>query len=287
MGRAAQFLRTGRVAAWALLALCFACRPDAPDALDIAVGERALAEANALVAAHPERLAGENSRAAAEWIAGRLAGRGAECVDFASPHGTLTNVFVPSPRPTVALLVSHYDTKAGVEGFVGANDGASTVGLLIALAELADLPVALLFTDGEECRTRYSGRDGLQGAWFAARGGHPVPKTLPVLVLDMLGERDWTPGLASNGSPRLNAAVRRAARELGIALGDAGSMVDDHVPFVAEGWQAADLIDFEFGPENAWWHTAEDSPDKLSAESLARAAALVRKIVNLLEKETL
>ena len=68
-------------------------------------------------------------------------------------------------------------------------------------------------------------------------------------------------------------------------MGDGGAIVDDHLPFVAEGYRAADLIDFDYGPGNAWWHTAEDTPDKLSADSLARTAALVRRLIDLLEQD--
>lgn len=255
---------------------------------DQAIGERALAEAKALVAAHPQREAGEHSAKVAHWLAGRFTSPKAQPLPFETPYGTMANVVRPCPArlgPPVAILASHFDTKRGIPGFVGANDGASTTGLLIALAELSDLPVIYLLLDGEECREDYSAHDGLHGSWHAARGGHGLPKALPVIVLDMLGDQGFTPALAANGSPALNAVLRRAAKDVGVALGDAGDIIDDHVPFVAEGWRAADVIDFNYGPGNGWWHTAEDSPEKLSATSLAQAAALVRRTVELLKKE--
>lgn len=252
---------------------------------DRAVGERALAEAKALVAAHPLREAGRHSREAAGWIAGRFPETGTRLLPFDAPPGKLANVtHMAHPHP-VAILASHFDTKADIPGFVGANDGASTTGLLIALAALSDLPVWYLLLDGEECRERYSAHDGLHGSWRAARGESGLPKRLPVIVLDMLGDKDFTPALAANGSPALNAILRRAAKDVGVPLANAGDIVDDHVPFVAEGWCATDVIDFEYGPGNAWWHTPEDSPDKLSASSLAKAAALMRRAVELLERE--
>lgn len=255
---------------------------------DRAIGARALAEAKALVAAHPRREAGVDSAQVAAWLAGRFTDPKARIISFETPHGAMANVWRDCPThlgPPVAILASHFDTKRGIPGFVGANDGASTTGLLIALAELSDLPVIYLLLDGEECKEEYSAHDGLHGSWHAARGGLGLPKRLPVFVLDMLGDADFTPALAANGSPALNALLRRAAKDVGVPLGEAGDIIDDHVPFVVEGWRAADVIDFDYGPGNGWWHTAEDTPEKLSAASLARAAALVRRTVELLKKE--
>ena len=252
---------------------------------EAAIGEAALGHAAALCAERPMRVAGAGSREAADWIAGRLPREGTAVEAFAGADGReLANVWHCRETRPVAVLVSHFDTKAGIAGFVGANDGASTTGLLIALANEGRLPVAYLFTDGEECRVAYAEGDGLEGAWHAARSGR-VPKGTPVIVLDMLGDAGFTPMLAANGSAWLNGILRRAGREAGVPLGDAGEIVDDHVPFVAEGYRAADVIDFEYGPGNGWWHTAADTPDKLSAGSLARAAALVRRAIELLEKE--
>ncbi len=273
----------------ALLALaagcaCAGCREAGPTARDRAIGAEALAHAEALVAAHPTRVGGEGSAEAAAWIAARLPREGTRIDRFGTPFGPMANVWHCRAARPVAVLVSHFDTKAGIPGFVGANDGASTTGLLLALAGEGALPVAYLFVDGEECREAYSAQDGLQGSWRAARAG-AIGRDTPVIVLDMLGDAAFNPGLAANGSPRLNALLRRAGEAVGVPLGDAGDVVDDHVPFVAAGYRAADIIDFDYGPGNAWWHTAQDTPDKLSAEALARAAALVRRAVGLLEEE--
>ncbi len=270
--------------ALAAAALGAGCREASPAERERPIGEAALAHAVALCAERPARLAGRDSPAAADWIAARLPKDGTRVDAFETPLGTLANVWHCRVERPVAVLVSHFDTKAGVPGFVGANDGASTTGLLLALAGEGALPVAYLFTDGEECRVAYSAEDGLTGAWRAARSGR-IPKDVPVIVLDMLGDAALNPVLAANGSPWLNARIRRAARETGLRVGDGGAIVDDHLPFVAEGYRAADLIDFDYGPGNAWWHTAEDTPDKLSADSLARTAALVRRLIDLLEQD--
>lgn len=246
------------------------------------LGEVALAHAEALIEAYPQREAGVHSEAVAQWIAQQL-GEGATLQRFKTPHGTMVNVVKAHPKP-VAILASHYDTKVGIPGFVGANDGASTTGLLLAIAQETDWPVTLLFLDGEECRNTYTAKDGLHGSWHYAKTMDATDR-VPVIVLDMLGDKDFNPGLAANGSPALNRIIRRAAKRAGVSLTDAGEIVDDHLPFVIEGWQAADLIDFDYGPDNLLWHTAADTMDQLSAESLAKSATIVREVIKSLKKE--
>ncbi len=250
---------------------------------DRVIGQTALNEAKALIEAHPKRIAGEDSQAVAQWIASRV--EGARLTPFQTPYGPMCNVVVEGSAKPVAILVSHFDTKVGIEGFVGANDGASTTGLLLALAQQRSLPVTYLFLDGEESKVQYSTTDGLHGAWFAARGGMQLNRSLPVIVVDMLGDADLTPMVASNGSRQLNRTILQAAKSLGVAFEEEGVIIDDHLPFVAMGWQAANIIDFEYGPQNAWWHTTEDTLDKLSADALATSAALVRTIVERIEEE--
>lgn len=248
---------------------------------ELAEGEAALQTVARFLEACPEREAGTASgRQAAEWLAAQLGPR-AQIQSFISGlELPMANVYLPAAGKPVAILATHFDTKGGIAGFVGANDGASTVGLLLHLAREGKLPVAYLFLDGEESRERYSAQDGLQGAWHAARSAD-LPR-VPVIVLDMLGAKGGTPGLASNGSPRLKTVARRAADALGQPLPAQGEIVDDHVPFLAEGWQAIDLIDFDYAP----WHTAADTLEQLSAETLGQALRLVRKMVALLEKES-
>ncbi len=269
--------------------LCVGCAERVtPD--DYALGEMAFAEAGALVDTHPRRVAGEDSQRVATWLASRLEGCAPELYPFDTSYGTMCNVLakgkpVAAGEKPIAILASHFDTKAGIENFVGANDGASTTGLLIALAQKSELPVLYLFLDGEECKTAYSRMDGLHGAWYAASGGMGLDKTLPVIVVDMLGDKAFTPSLAGNGSSALNHLVYRAADALDISIGSSGSIVDDHVPFVTQGWRAIDIIDFRYGPENAWWHTSEDTMDKISAESLAQTAVLLRVTLDLIKEE--
>lgn len=195
--------------------------------------------------------------------------------------------YAPSKDGNWIVFVSHYDTKKGV-ACPGANDGASTSGLLAAMAFAAarnpeavpsGVNLMFLWTDGEECRVSYSANDGLHGSRRAAealvRSGRNVAA---VICLDMLGDSDLCVGVPANCSFRLRDAAFAAARECGVEIRDFNMIaIDDHVPFFDRGFPAIDLIDFEYGPgggSNAWWHTPQDTMDKVSEKSLLKAGRL-------------
>lgn len=256
---------------------------------DKRLGEIAFNEVASLIEAHPQRIAGVHSSRVAKTLEQRLTNtkRKAMLMPFNTPQGIMVNVLYSAPEDIkpVILLVSHFDTKVGIDNFVGANDGASTTGLLIALANETDWPIMCLFTDGEECVTEYCTQDGLHGSWQAAKEG--VGGDLPVLVLDMLGDKDYTPALVSNASETLNMHLRAAAKKADITLGQEGPIIDDHVPFYAYGRCVANVIDFNFGENNCYWHTEEDTLDKISADSLGKTVTLIRYLIEELQsKET-
>jgi Zn-dependent M28 family amino/carboxypeptidase len=254
---------------------------------DTRLGELAFQEVATLIEAHPQRIAGVHSQAVADTLVKRLthSQRTASQLPFSTPQGTMVNVLYSAPKGVEPklLLVSHFDTKVGIDNFVGANDGASTTGLLIALANHTDWPILCLFTDGEECLNQYVKGDGLHGSWHAAKQG--IGGDLPVLVLDMLGDKDYTPSLATNASDILNARVRAAAKRAGFSVGSAGAIIDDHIPFYAHGRRVANLIDFDFGKDNAYWHTANDTLENIGASSLAKTTTLLRYLIEELQNK--
>ena len=200
----------------------------------------------------------------------------------------LTADFMANPTGDWVVVVSHYDTKPGV-ACPGANDGASTSGLLIGIAgALSSSPfdggnVMLVWTDGEECMEAYSEIDGLHGSRrAAARLKESGRKVRAVVCVDMLGDRDLGISIPRNGTDSLAEAALRAAAARGLkGLVSRSDIVvkDDHQPFLEHGFPAIDLIDFSYGPGNSWWHTKEDTPDKISAESLLKAGELVSGII--------
>jgi glutaminyl-peptide cyclotransferase len=181
-----------------------------------------------------------------------------------------------SPVPFF-LLCSHYDTKIfETFRFVGANDGGSSTGLLLEFARvLAQHPnlaskVELVFFDGEEAYENFSETDGLYGSRYFARD---LDKTKAAkqfhggVLFDMVGDASLTITLAPNSPSQMAQSIFGAAEALKLrnyfTYFDR-DITDDHTPLNAIGIPTIDLIDFDF----AWWHTAEDTIDKVSAQSL-------------------
>ena len=202
--------------------------------------------------------------------------------------------FKRNPDAPWVVLVSHYDTKTGVD-CPGANDGASTSGLLVALAGVLynhrtqNDNVMLIWTDGEECMNAYVEDDGLWGSRHAAKSlKESGVKVKAVICLDMLGDKDLHVSIPKNSSPALSKIALAAAKKAGVA--DKVSRVDllvkdDHVPFLEAGFKSIDLIDFEYGSApglNDYWHTAKDTVDKISEESLFTAGKLVVGMLDIL-----
>jgi glutaminyl-peptide cyclotransferase len=195
------------------------------------------------------------------------------------------------PTASWVVLVSHYDTKPGVV-CPGANDGASTSGLLVAIANAyASWPerrgnLLLVWTDGEECQKSYSEDDGFWGSkraaeWLRSSGR----KVQAVICLDMLGDKDLKISVPTNGSPALAKIAQHAARRIGspslVARTDE-LVKDDHVAFVDCGFRAIDLIDFSYGPGNSFWHTPQDTMKNVSEKSLLESGRLVVEMLNIL-----
>ena len=246
-------------------------------------------------------------RLAANWIMDRVSRTGVdasvESFKADSPKGlkSFANVTVEfkgtkSNAPWI-VLISHFDTPPGIgKGFEGANDGASTTALLVALAgairRTGPLPdnIMLLWTDAEECMVSYSDNDGLQGAKHALKGFKDRRRAVKAAIgLDMLGDRDLHIRMPANGTIKLQNAVFEAAKRAGLeGLVSVGTDVvkDDFAVFYDAGCPAVNLIDFQFGSapgKNDYWHTVEDRMDKISEESLLKSGMLVAELLNMLE----
>ena len=195
------------------------------------------------------------------------------------------------PSAKWVVLVSHFDTKAGVP-CPGANDGASTSGLLTAFAgvlhDSRDLAgnVMLVWTDAEECVNSYSKNDGFQGSRRAVEHlKEKGYKVQAVLCLDMLGDKDLKITIPANGTPTLAKIACHAARRIGepdLVWTCEEIVKDDHVPFLEAGFPAIDLIDFSYGPDNVWWHSAKDTMENISESSLLKSGRLVAEMLNIL-----
>jgi glutaminyl-peptide cyclotransferase len=186
----------------------------------------------------------------------------------------------PGSSGRAIVITGHFDTKTFPgRMFVGANDGGASAGLLLELARVVNTrsyadDIYLVWFDGEEAIGQWSATDGLHGsrhlaAKWSADGTLSHIKAL--VNVDMIGDKDLGILQVSNSSPQLLRLVWQIAKELGYGkyfLDSASDIEDDHMPFVHLGVNSLDLIDFDYGPDNKYWHTDQDTMDKLSAHSL-------------------
>jgi len=249
---------------------------------------------------------------AGDWIAAQLKATAdtliVQTIAHRTPGGqtlTLRN-FLVRFRPDAAeriLFLAHWDTRphadqsanlgAQQQPVPGANDGASGVAVLLGVAEALKakpptVGVDLLFVDGEDFGNFADSTQVLIGStWFAAHQPAGYPPLFAVLF-DMIGDRDLQVPYEQNSqafAPEVVDRVWRTADALGygnIFVRQPGpSLIDDHVALQRAGIHAIDVVDFTYGPNNSYWHTTDDTLDKVSASSLQIigdvAMALVRQ----------
>ncbi|MCW5964494.1 MAG: M28 family peptidase [Bryobacterales bacterium] len=285
----------------ALLALCVE--------LSGVDGAQAMRHVEKLVAIGPRAAGSKQLEAARRYIEAQIAATGLQVerqpFAAATPGGPLqmANLLVKIPirgsnSAQRVLISGHYDTKRFLDrNFVGANDGGSSTALLLELARVLSkspplLEVWIVFFDGEEAIGTWSDTDSLYGSRHLAQHMQltgELAKVRALINVDMVGDRD----LQLLDEYYSDARLRTLAREVAGAMGkprlftaQSFAIEDDHVPFVRRGVPALNLIDFDYGPGNRYWHTDQDSLDKLSAESFATVGRLVLGILSRLEQET-
>ncbi|MBI4460413.1 MAG: M28 family peptidase [Acidobacteria bacterium] len=253
-----------------------------------AIGEPALEHVKDMVAFGPRPPGSEAHSQTQRYIQEKLqaAGWAVEQDPFTAqaPHGPvpMNNIIGRHAGRTdrAIVLAAHYDTKLQNSfRFVGANDGGSGTGLLLALAPILakqtyDHAIWLVFFDGEEAFRDWSQNDSVYGSRHLAaklKASGELSRIGALLLVDMIGDRDLDIQRESNSTPWLTDLVCRVAQRLGherYFLNSSTPIEDDHLPFLQAGVPAVDLIDFNYGPDNRYWHTAEDTLDKISAQSL-------------------
>lgn len=199
------------------------------------------------------------------------------------------NVIGIKGEGTPRMVGAHYDTRpvadkdpqTPTEPIIGGNDGASGVAALLELARVLEVPegrqVQLAFFDAED-RGRLDGWPFSVGAELMAGAFDELSIEPPeaMVVLDMIGDADQQIFREKNSDQSLNDTIFAIAEELGFA--EKGfynqpkhTIIDDHLPFIKQGIPAADLIDFDY----PYWHTVEDTCDKLGVESLFRVGRVM------------
>jgi hypothetical protein len=288
--------RAVRGVAWAAVGLGLAgssCSGGGQPTVD---GARAFARVERQVAFGPRIPGTPGHRAMQEWLVSelqRLGGRVEQQSFRDSLPGRrldLTNViarFGPEGGRRIALC-AHYDTRPWCDQdpdparrdqpLPGANDGGSGVAVLLEVAEhLAQEPplvgVDLVFFDGEDQGAAHEPEGYSLGArGYARRIGAERPAA--AFVFDMVGDRDlaiWTEMYSLEKASSLVGLIAEAAKATGAThfhRQPLHRVIDDHLPLQAAGIPAADVIDFDYPA----WHTHDDTPDQVSAESLAEVS---------------
>jgi len=264
---------------------------------------RAMQYVRDVVALGPRPVGSEAHRKLEAYISAHLAGAAVERDDFtaSTPNGAfpMRNIIAKfaGTKPGVVVIATHYDTLMRVKGFVGANDGGSGTGLLLELAnqfraaKRNGYSVWLVWLDGEESVREWSDTDSLYGSRHLAakwQKDGTVSQIKAFLLADMIGDADLNIDRDQNSTPWLEDLVYQAATQLGYQshfFARTIGIEDDHIPFARAGAPVADLIDFDYGYNNVFWHTPQDTLDKLSPKSLAITGDVLLESVRLLDQK--
>ena len=304
MSRLREAKLLGLLAAGVLASLGLAAGQDARAAESGFSGGRAFADLKRLVAFGPRPSGSSALAKSRQEIIRQLQQAGAQVEEdsfaAATPLGSvpMTNLIAKfaGTRPQVVIVAGHYETKRFDDfAFVGANDGGSSAAFLLELARVLarrknTLTFWLVFFDGEEAFEQFTATDGLYGsrhlvARLTANG--ELSRVEAMILIDMIGDAKLNICRDHNSTPWLTDLVFQCARRLGYRRffsDEQRAYEDDHVPFVNAGVSAVDLLDFDYGPNNSYWHSPQDTVDKCSPTSLTIVGRVVLAALEELEK---
>jgi len=265
---------------------------------------RAMQYVKEIVKLGPRPIGSENHKKVEEYITSHLRGDTVEddvlTADTAEGKFPVRNILAkfPGTRDGIIVIASHYDTNYPLRNtsYIGANDGASSSALLLEIAnqlrgkQLEGYSVWLVWDDAEEAMKTWSDADSLYGIRHLAQKWQDdgtLRKMKAFLLADMIGDADLNIDHDQNSTPWLEEVVYQAATRLGYQshfFARENQVSDDHLPFMQRGVPCADLIDFDYGYNNVFWHTPQDTVDKLSPKSLEIVGSTILETVNMLNR---
>ncbi|MHB0966854.1 MAG: M28 family peptidase [Bellilinea sp.] len=246
-------------------------------------GERAYLDVKAQIDLGPRTPGSPAHQAAIEYFTAELKKTGWDVALQETNYGghPVKNVIAKRGEGRWLLLGAHFDSRFAADQdpepanratpVPAANDGASGAAILLELGRSLpanlDQEIWLVFFDVED-QGDLPGWDWILGSSALAES---LPETkLPeaVIIVDMIGDADLNIYMERNSDGDLTREIWNTAAELGYAKSFIPeykfAMLDDHTPFLRRGIRAVDLIDFDY----PYWHTTQDTLDKVSAESL-------------------
>ena len=292
-------------------ALTFPPESGSPPAFD---SDRAMQYVKDIVNFGPRPLGSANHKKVEDYISSRLKGDQVEDDVFTAdtPEGKFPvhNIIAkyPGTKDGIIVIASHYDTNYPLRNtsYVGANDGGSSSGLLLEFANQLrgktrdGYSVWLVWDDAEEAmKPDGSGglpnempfsENSLYGITHLAekwQADGTLKKVKAFLLADMIGDADLNIDRDLNSTPWLEDVVGEAAKRHGYQshfFARTNQVGDDHLPFMKRGVPCADLIDFTYGYNDVFWHTPQDTIDKLSPNSLEIVGTVMLETVRILDK---
>jgi len=205
-------------------------------------------------------------------------------------------VKIPGEKPGIILLGTHYDTKR-LDNFVGADDAGSSTGVMMELASLLckqppqRYAVWIAFFDGEEAvnpqwkdpDNRYGSRQ--MAAKLAASGD--LKNVRAFILADLVGANNLLVKPEENSTKSLNELVWKIAARLGyqniFVNEEILGVSDDHLSFLSRKVPSVDLINLN--TSTGYWHTPQDTMDKISPKSLAIVGNVILETVKQLQQQ--
>jgi glutaminyl-peptide cyclotransferase len=276
-----------------------------PPAIDSA---RAFQYIKEIVAFGPRPLGSANHKKVEDYILAHLRGDEVENDTFTAdtPEGKFPvhNIVAkfPGTKDGIIVIASHYDTNYPLRktSFVGANDGGSSSALLLEFAnqlrgkKREGYSIWLVWDDAEEAIRPDTEIPFLDDSLYGIRhleekweADGTLKKIKAFLLADMVGDADLNVEHDSNSTPWLEDVIYEAATRLGYQshfFARTMPVDDDHIPFMKHGVACADFIDFDYGYNDVFWHTTQDTVDKLSSKSLEIVGATMLETVGILDK---
>jgi hypothetical protein len=266
---------------------------------------RAMQYTKEIVAFGPRPIGSANHKKVEDYILSHLKGDSVQqdgfTIEPSEGKFPVRNIIAkfPGTRDGIIVIASHYDTNWPLRDtpYVGANDGASSSALLLEIANQLrgkkrdGYSIWLLWDDAEESmRLPWYDPEGLYGVRHLAQKWQDdgtIKKIKAFILEDMIGDADlniervtdstaWLEDLIYQAATRLGYQSHFFAREMFVG--------DDHEPFLDRGVPSADLIDLNYGYNNVFWHTPQDTVDKLSPKSLEIVGTVTLEAVRMLDK---
>ena len=257
-----------------------------------------------IVALGPRPIGSANHKKVEDYITSHLKGDTVEddafTADTVEGKFPVRNIIAKSPgtKDGVIVIASHYDTNYPLRNtsFIGANDGAATSALLLEFANQLrgkkrdGYSVWLLWTDAEEAVKTWSDTDSVYGTRHLAKKWQQdgtAKQIKAFLLADMIGDADLDIDRDTNSTPWVESVVYEAATRTGYQshfFARTNTISDDHLPFMSIGVPCADIIDINYGYNNVFHHTVQDTVDKLSTKSLEIGGIVILETVRILDK---